>query len=399
MRHLPKKKKLFLSADNFLKYENKIWFPEIDCNELYCYDLNTDDIKMVCKIDTEVEYQHRLFSSLVVNNKKIYMIPFSAEMMYEVDILTKDVKSIEIKEPDSKQYSKYNKNAKFISGVKFNNCVYLIGTTYPAIVEYDCIAKTISYYDTWVEDLMRLAKNNRIAFFRKAIICGTKIYAPSCMGNCILEFDVKTKKHQFFIVGSEVCSYSSICQVGEWMWLAPQGEGPVVKWNVYTNQWKEYWNFPPKYIPSQFSFSDIVYYEDYIYCIPLNSNMIIRIEVQREIMEEYELEEFDSIGLTVCVLNNKMYLFSQTNNQFIVLKKDKRLKTKELLMPQQQKKYHLEKISFVDQAFTQNNQKMIYENFPAELIKYIQGILKDKSLDKKESLMITNGFEIYRKIH
>lgn len=403
MKYCLQDDKYYLSSENHLFYKGKIWLSEFNCNELYCYDIESQNSILICKFADEEEYKNRLFGELLPMDEKIYAIPLSAKKMYEIDILTGNVNGIEIRQPRLKRQFQYLENVKFCSGHSYNGNIYLIGASYPAIVEYNCANGELKYYDAWVDELEQLAKQHKQrAFFRKTILIGSKIYAPSCMGNFVLEFDVETKDYQFYIVGSDKCYYSSICLAGDNFWLSPRGIGPVVKWNRQTNKWSEYWSYPKRYTPCEFSYSDIVYFGNYIYCMPMNASMLIRIDEKKECIEECVLEDIEATHLNFCVGNQILYLFSQTMGKLVLFDSEGKCDVKELVMPKEQTEYHKKHSSHLYQILSSSKlrtkDEILYESYQDALKEYFLYISKTESQQERNNLEITKGKEIYRTI-
>lgn len=397
MKYFSQKDQFFLTAENFLFYKEKIWFTELHCNELYCYDLCNQKSRMVFKFNDEIEYQSRLFGELVPLGQKIYIVPCAAEKMYEVNITTGAVKDIIIKETLNSRYFKNSIKYKFFSGHAYKESIYLIAAFYPAIVEYNTVSGKMNYYDEWVE---QIPEEKRNVFFRNCIMIENKIYAPCVSENFILEFDAETKKHIFHEVGSERCSYSSICKRGEWFWLSPRAEGPIVKWNPEKNQWIEYWDFADAYKDCKYSYADIVCFEKDIYCLPLEAETVIKITEQGDLIEGSFPEGMELKNLKACIVGHEIYLFMQSSGQFLIIDSQGNYKLMELLMPEKQKKYHIWHRSETYRILMNNDSKIedviLHEKSGEALEMYLQYLLKREVSENYKKLDGKIGNEIYK---
>lgn len=399
MRYSYQENEVFLTADNLLAYRNKIWFTERDCNELYCLDLEEGYPKMVCKFDAEKEYQPRLFGGLIPLKGKLYAIPCAAEKLYEIDTAAGEVKGIALKEPQPGGYPQYMERMKFLSGHAFNDRIYLVPTTYPAIVEYDSATGEIRYYDGWIKEI---EKECNKGFFRKSCMAGEKIYMPGALGNFVLEFDVETKRHRIFRVGSEKCAYSSICRKGELFWLSPRSKGPVVAWNPHTGEWREYWDFPDNYTPCLCSFSDIVCFEDCLYCTPMYGGMLIKITDAGK-MQEYPLPgNREAKDLIPCIVRDEMYLFSMTENEFLIIDLQGNCRVKKLPMPKEQEKRHKKHLSETHRILTgiheAEKSQVLYEDYQEALKEYLQFTRKKDAQEECAECGMDNGTVIYEEL-
>lgn len=381
MKYSADNRNFYLTAENYLFYRDKIWFSEIDCNELYCYDIQSEKVTLICKFSAEDEYKQRLFGTLLPLEDKLYAVPLAAKKLYEIDILSYEIKEIEIKKPKERKQFKYLEDVKFVSAHSYNRNIYLVGATYPGIIEYDSINGEMTCYDEWVNDVELLRKqNNQNAFFRKTMLVGTTIYAPSCMGNFVLEFNVVTKNHKFYKVGNDKCYFSSICSDGNFFWLAPRGLGPIIKWDCKKNSWKEIGNYPREYNPCEFSYSDIAYFNEDLYCIPMQSSVLIKIHKDSERLVNFTLDDFETSHLSFVIADNRLFLFSQVTGTFVVINSKNIEEQKALVMPQRQNEYHMKYSSRLYQALSENkpieNNELIYEKYQDTLMQYLIYIMQ-----------------------
>ncbi len=240
MRYSYQENEVFLTADNLLAYRNKIWFTERDCNELYCLDLEEGYPKMVCKFDAEKEYQPRLFGGLIPLKGKLYAIPCAAEKLYEIDTAAGEVKGIALKEPQPGGYPQYMERMKFLSGHAFNDRIYLVPTTYPAIVEYDSATGEIRYYDGWIKEI---EKEFNKGFFRKSCMAGEKIYMPAPGEFCAGVLMWKQKRHRIFSGWSENALFVILAGRRSCFCSLPVQKGGLSRESHNRKEWREYWEF------------------------------------------------------------------------------------------------------------------------------------------------------------
>lgn len=380
---LMRNNKFILRTENALSYRQKLWFVEYECNELYYYDILTKEVNYVCKIIDEPEYRYRAIGTIVANENKLYLIPFSGKKLYEVDIDSYELRGIDLRESKNCAVTNYNENAKFLSAHVSKDCIYMVGASYPGIVEYNCKTQEMICYDEWISELIQRKRFQDDAFFRKSILVGQKIYAPSCMSNVVWEFDIETKETHFYEVGSAICSYSSICQVDNVFWLSPRRNGPFVKWDYENRQWEEYTNFPPNYVPCEGSFADIIYWNNAIYAIPINAGMLIRIDKQNGIMAECKRSQKKGTSMHICVDDDVMYCFEIASGELSVVDLGGECSKREVVMPIEREKYHKKIWSHTYKILSgkckKKEDEVLWEDYESALEDYIHyvGILED----------------------
>ena len=321
--------------ENMVFYDNKIWFTEIRINELYYYDLQTNETKIFCKIDSEDCYDERLFGGIVHYNGYLYLIPARAKKIYKIRISDKEMSEISIKIPDSCLNDINDNDLKFSSVHLYNGKIYIFGIGYPAIIEMDCEKDELVYYSEWVYMLKGFALEDGKALFRKTLLEKQKVYAPFARGNAVLIFDLETKEIQIKNVGSEKCVYSSICYDGKEFWLAPRHDGPVVRWNSESGSWQEFEDFPTECVHKTASFGDIVCYNANILLLPLNANMIVNINPQNGRMQKYE-----GLGrVCKCESEKVQYFYSIQTHMLYIIENDI-INKREIFLPKETVEKH-----------------------------------------------------------
>lgn len=259
--------KIVSTYESSIWTDNKLWFTEISCNEFYCYDLLTHQVKLICELKDEDKYGKRLFGSLVKYDNYMYLIPYAANNIYRVELETGNVKSIEF---DTLQIQgKSVEKSKWLSAHLYQHKIYMMPMSYPAIVELDCITEEIKYYDNWIQDVKNKYKISGNIFFRKTILVDNIIYAPLCDANGVVKFDINTKEVSILEVGSRAKGYSSICYDGTHFWLSPRGRGAVVKWNEKYGSWTEYNDYMIENQETEGYFADIINLQDGVLLLPL----------------------------------------------------------------------------------------------------------------------------------
>lgn len=378
MRYSVNESSFLFTIQEMIYRNGMIWFADSSCNEIYSYDVDSRQVEMIAKLQCEEEYQNKLIGDIVLCEDTLFAIPFSAQKMHEINILNKEVseQAIGLKEPSG--YAKYAETAKFNSAHRYKDFLYLVGATYPAIVEYNLLTKDLKYYDGWLGECSKFSNKEENFFFKKSIMINNKIYAPSCMGNGVLEFDVETKVFIWNEVGSEDCTYSSITLYGDWFWLSPRGKGPIVKWNKNTKEWKEIQEYPDLYEPCDGSFGDIIHFNGFLYCIPICSSVILRVEEETDKIEVFMQEYGDWKFSSVCNTGEQLFFYLHDKLQFIVLHKNGDIEIRGLNMPEKQNKYHIAHRSHTYKVFKGEEKakenEIFYERYGDELIYFIEYI-------------------------
>lgn len=238
-------------------------------NALFKVDLKTGDCTYISLFPEEHVNKRRLFIKAIYVNEKIYFIPASASAIYVFCPTANAFERIEIEENiDDKSY---NANAKFADAFICENTIYILPATYPAIIKLDCKKNTLEYI---VENMPTCD----YLFRPGAAQMGNKLFVPNTKDNLVLEFDMEIDEIQLHHVGKNNHGSWSIVRDENLLWLIPKVHGAVVKWDYFSGEIQEYEQYPEGYRESNFSFTKGYKSGDYIYVLPAQSNVFLRID-------------------------------------------------------------------------------------------------------------------------
>ncbi len=389
-----------LSFENFICYDDKLWFTDIETNEFYYYDLKEKETVFICEIAEELGYKQRLFGSIIQYDNSMYLIPFEAEYMYKVDLHTRTYKQIDI--VDHKNERKGDVHyLKFLSAHICENKIYMIPVAYPAIVEFDCVTEEVAYYDGWVKFIDKYYLFDDAAFFRKSLLLDKKIYAPLCAGNAVMVFNIESKQSVFKVIGSKKCSFSGICQMGDNFWLSPRRNGPIVKWNEKSNISEEYSSSVCEE-KRGIGFSDIFCFDNKLLIVPIMGKTLYEINCATGKVLYYIndlFQEYNDFDFTI--YKKELYLSAIYAKCLMVINPiNNKINYQNISLDDKYYEKRRKKKSFtyhVLHDFCTANERVLeddYENALQEYIYYSQG----KKSNKECQTTIGSGKNIYCKL-
>ncbi len=358
----------YLSSENITYYEGKLWFTEIDNNNIYSYDINTKQCLLFCTVDNEKKEGKRLFGSISIQDGFLYLFPFSAVKIYKIHLETKNIIEIDIEIPDKDIHKNYCSEAKFFSSYSYKDKIWVLPASYPAILEYRIKDETIIYHKKWVSDVYSFINvKDENAFFRKTEIVQDKLYAPLCGGNAVLIYDISCNKYEIQRVGDKNCNYASICYDGEYFWLIPRNNGVIVRWDIKSNKYNLYNNFPENLQSNKGRFNDIIYFENHIIILPGNIGTVLEVNRETGNIEILYPELQNFYNASHCKGNGKIYI-SSTMGGWITISED----IKKPLFKRIQKPFSSVQNDFFSKIF--------YENVWELLDEYILCIVEEKEI-------------------
>lgn len=206
-------------------WNNKIYCFASDFNLLFSIDIKDGKLQLVDAIPEENIPIQYLLGSMNINNSKLILGPRNAKKIWTYDLNTKTWDNLSINKLDDQQNG-------ITQIYNYKNFVYLIGSSYPAILCIDLENNTCDYIEEpYKEAAARHEKVDFLYFRAHGVQLDNNLYLASCLDNFVLKFDMETKKYQWIKVGDDGCAYSEITWDGTSFWLSPRLNCDIVKWD------------------------------------------------------------------------------------------------------------------------------------------------------------------------
>lgn len=229
-----------LGTENLLYDDGMIWLTGISDNKLYTYDLSRGKTTLFYTFEDEKEDQEWLFRAISKKDNLLFLIPFSASALYIIDVLTKKVRKREVTELCQSKYIDYCSTKKFSTFAWYENSIFLIGTTYPAIVKYDYVSDTMTYITDWFHEVQKRFTDYKDFIFKKIYVDGKRFFAPCCRSSCVLEFDMETLEYKVHDLDTDVKGFIATCKNKDQFWLIPRIDEKIVCWDPLKEKVEEY---------------------------------------------------------------------------------------------------------------------------------------------------------------
>lgn len=284
-----------------------------DMNALFEVNMENGSCDFIDIIPNEDLLASRLYTKAVFINNKVFFSPALANHIAVYNVTTKEIKIIEFKIISTNNLTSKH---KFNGAVVYGKYVYLIPCTYPGVIRINSDDDSIEYFDSWVN-------NDNFTFRKSPMIDGDFFYATSVINNVVLKFNMKTCIGKIYHVGNNNNGCWSTCKVKNDFWLAPCANGPIIKWNLSTDTFVEYNNYPKGFIANDFLFTKIYFSNNVLNLIPAHSNMWISLNPENGIMEKNKDIELEECSVTLIMFEMDNYIYIQRKNasscQFIRL--------------------------------------------------------------------------------
>ncbi|WP_338588692.1 hypothetical protein V6669_27300 [Paenibacillus sp. Y5S-9] len=273
-------------ADAHLEGE-ELWFTHAHYNALCKMNIHTAQVEILNSIPNELPIKDLLYHDIAKVDHKLYFVPSRAEEMAIYDMENNKFEKVAYENENDNVFS------KFTRAVRLNNFLYFLPVNHFALVRYNVTDGTFKYYSEIVKKIKKYSLNNKQGlYFMNAIVQeGESLFLAAAQTNIIIEFNTVTETIILHKVGTKETGFYRMENDGEYYWLISNEDGPIVKWNRKTNQTFEYDKYPKGFLSGGKGFFSIINCAtDYMLLFPKKGNMIVEINKESGIMQEYILD-------------------------------------------------------------------------------------------------------------
>jgi len=274
-------------------------------NALFKVNLESGDCTYIDLFPQEAVNKKRLHIKAVQIKTKIYFIPASASTISVYDLETKCFENILIEDEISNK--NYNKKYKFADAFVYGEYIYILPSTYPAIVK-------LKHTDNSIDYLTENLPTNSYFFRPGTVQVGSKLFIPNTKDNLVMEFDMEVEKIQLHYIGENNKGSWSLVADGNYLWLIPKRQGSFVKWDYINNNVYEYNQYPEGYKESDFCFTKGYKVGEYIYALPAKANMVVKISGEG-IMSKEDLFPLESGDIVTYISDVAGYAYLLLSNE------------------------------------------------------------------------------------
>lgn len=264
----------------------------IDNDDLWGWDINYNALFKIERTKAIITrktpfldrgiYTGSLYSKIVRYESKIIAVPQKGTQILIYDIETEEIRYVDIHSIISKY--EYNSCGSFWDAIVDGENVYFIGYTIPLILKFDMrnemIISTIDLYEN-------NHRTESVVYFKEAIILDNKLFIPACEDNSVFIVDLNLESFKIKIISNVIGGFCSLTYENQNIWLFPRRRGPVIKWNLPSDDIEQYKDYPREFefVGERASLGVSIDNDLSIMGFPLNSNNVIIIDKKTGQME------------------------------------------------------------------------------------------------------------------
>ncbi len=268
---------------DFYKSDNEIYFVHSEAAVICKADYSTGMVNSIIEIDDENMLRHRSFGEIIEIRNKLYLAPMNSNKIIKINIKTKKVDSLTIKDSKHPNYNRI---------LKYKNYLIFIPTTNDFIIKYNLLSEEIIYYDEPIRMLKQVRSEDGYYCSFACCIVEDCLYMATPTSNYIIEFNLDTESLNCYLIGILNNGYWDMVYDGRDFWLNPYKGRAIVRWNKDDNIINEYDKYPIGFKCSDDEkdcFIRLIDCDNMILAFPKKANMIIKIDKNTGVMQEYKL--------------------------------------------------------------------------------------------------------------
>lgn len=262
-----------------IKGEN-IWFCSYWDNFLCCYSLAEKRVIRIEEIPEHGKQREFLFSNVaIVDTNLIALIPSNAASLFLYNIENRSFMEFPVDIPEGI-------HNKFCGYAKYNDYLYIFPVNCDVIIRLNLKSKEIHRISDWNNEIE--TTGSIMAFQMKNCICGENIFLISAVSNKIMRFRMSDESYQIYKVGKST-KYCTMTHLKDEKFLLSDDEGNCTITDLKTENYTLYENKIPNFASHRYdvdraTFIDEFIYNDKVYLIPGQANMIVEFSIgQKEI--------------------------------------------------------------------------------------------------------------------
>lgn len=309
-------------------------------NGLYKFNLSTEQVEYICDLPEKNELDKQAYTDVILCGKELYFIPAFAKNVAIYDIEQGKFTEINI----LKYMAEGDKGFNIAGGAVYGEWLCLYPCLASSIIRINIKTKMIDTNNFYIETTG--IKKDIFAYHKRHFQSDSGLYIALASYDGVLYIDIE--KFEFYIIDipNDGTGYSAIVKIEDDLWLAPNKEGAIVKYNIVNKRNEKIKEYPPKFRRNNdLAFSDFMYFgDDNLYLLPFAANMFIRIDKKQETMYKLELNFSEAWLLSVMdditSINihsskrqgEKYYLFSESLNRMLIFDQDEKMDEKQFLL-------------------------------------------------------------------
>lgn len=209
-----------LTVEGAARMGDTLYFVARELNQIFKLNCNNYEIDYVASVPDENGITERLYNGILMNKKRLLLVPYNAEKIWWHDFDKNRWESI-----DLKGYAEPTLNGKFVGGIMAEEKAYLFGYYYQGVLLVDLKNKNI-------RNILEKEPARNCSFWGQSVVYKDGVaYVANRVKNEILKIDVDNANYEIVRTPYSNDVYIGIAYDGSCFWIAPHYGSKIYRWD------------------------------------------------------------------------------------------------------------------------------------------------------------------------
>lgn len=277
-----------VACRDWYETENKMWTCLSDKNAICEIDKDTKKARILGNYPQKRISEPNLSATVIGISEKIVFVPQTADDIAVYDRENDALIFIPVKPNHETYHEVYQEGMKFRRAFAYKNYVYLLGYSYPAIIQLNIDTLETNYLTDWIDIIEPfIEKGDNLGYFKEGYsFYGTQIYLPLGCCSGLMLFDLEDLKFKYIPVQGGTKGFGSLTDVDGTFYMTGRSgrEHEIIIWNKYTESIRKI------QIPVTYYYAPVVF-NGKIFLFSFHGSSVLQLEEKSDSFKEYKLPE------------------------------------------------------------------------------------------------------------
>lgn len=277
-----------VSYRDWYEAENKMWGCLSDKNAICEIDKVTKKVRVLGHYPQRRLAESELSATVIGVYEKIVFVPLAADDIAVYDRTSDELIFIPIRKNHEKRHEIYQEHMKFRRAFVYKDDIFLLGYSYPAILQFNINTLEIRYLTEWVDMIEPyIEKGDNLGYFKEGCsFYGAQVYLPLGCCSGLMKIELEKMQYEYIHINAGTHGFGSLTDHNGTFYMTGRSgkEREVIIWNKYSKSIRKI------QIPVAYYYAPIVYNEN-VFLFSFNGSGVIQLKEDSDSFKEYKFPE------------------------------------------------------------------------------------------------------------
>ncbi len=309
-----------LVAANMLDAGEHYWFSALEFNALFKINKTSFELECAGGFPGEEPDGYRMYYSLISRGGKLYFAPRSAGGIGVYDVETGSFERIEVPAPVQTDglARGYEEKTKFARIIHAEGFLYFLPASYPGILIYDTLKKTLEIRNDWLKPLNEMIFDPKLSYFTGGVVDWRKraVVAVCAAADAVAEISLDGGVSSVKSLGNNNTPYVDIIMADGFYWLLVWGAAALARVDPETYERKEFTADLPEFKSKDKKwFQKITRFGNLLYLTPYEAERPVVFDMETGVFSYAEPADANSGG--------NFFMYSEISEKVVANSKDR----------------------------------------------------------------------------